>query len=157
VLISRAIVRQLDPTEVRAALAHEQAHLIRHDPLLKIVLAWAGLCSTPWAASAAQRSFADAAEEASDAQAAEAVGALQVAGSLVSMARLTQANTPVTCMAFGDCSLERRITALVEGIPRTQPSRSMAGAVGMGSAAAMATTIGADGIHHAIETMLQLF
>jgi Zn-dependent protease with chaperone function len=157
VLMSGAIVRQLDFMEVQAALAHEQAHLIRHDPLLKIVLAWAGLCSTPSAATAAQQSFADAAEEASDAQAAEAVGALQVAGSLVSMARLTRASAPATCMAFGDCSLERRVTALVEGTPRTQPSRSMALAVAMGSTAAMATTISADGIHHAVETMLQLF
>jgi Zn-dependent protease with chaperone function len=155
--MSAAIVRELDPTEVRAALAHEQAHLVRHDPLLNMILAWAGLFSTPWAAAAAQQSFADAAEESSDAQAAAAVGALLVAGSLLSMARLMRSSAPSTCMAFGGSSLERRILALLGGTPHTQPSRSMALAVATGSTGVVAAFISSDGIHHAVETLLQLF
>jgi len=156
VLMSASITSALTPLEVQAALAHEQAHLSRNDPLLKMVLAWAGLFSPPWVATAAQRAFGDAAEEASDAEAAETVGPLMVAESLVSMARLTRAAAPATCLAFGGSSLERRVASLLSGAVDTRPPRSVQLALGVVFVGAFLTTAGADSIHHAAETLLQL-
>lgn len=155
VILSASLTRRLAPDQLRAVLAHEQAHLTRNDPLMKVVLAWAGLCSLPSVAKAVQQVFDDAAEQASDAESARVHGPLVVAESLMAMVRIVGSGVPATSLAFGSSSLERRVAALLEDARDTPPSRAAVLTLGLVVASAVVTPLGADAVHHAVETLLQ--
>jgi beta-lactamase regulating signal transducer with metallopeptidase domain len=154
VLLSSAITQALAPSLVDAALAHEHAHLRRHDPLLRVVLAWAGLFSPPSSAALAQRAFAEAAEEACDAVAASSVDRFVLAESLVRMARITHRRVPATALAFCGATLERRVSLLLEGPARPSPSRVAPLATLSILLCTAAAIAGADALHHAVESLL---
>ncbi|MFT4623419.1 MAG: hypothetical protein ACI8PZ_002075 [Myxococcota bacterium] len=154
VLVSGSLSRRMTPRQASAVLAHEVAHLDRNDPVMKVLLAWAGLFATPSTARAVQAQFSDAAEQASDAEAALAVGALDLAESLVSVARIVRSSAPATGMAFGGSSLERRVATLLHDGLDVRPSRAVFVAFGLASVGAVATPLWADTIHHTVETVL---
>jgi Zn-dependent protease with chaperone function len=157
VILSGSLAQEMAPHHIRAVLAHEYAHLHRNDPFTKVLLAWAGLFATPVAAQAVQDQFSDAAEQASDAEAAMTVGPLDLAESLISVARIVRCCAPATGMAFGGSSLEQRVASLVDDVSDVRPSRATGLALGLAVLVAVAIPLGADTIHHAVETLLGFF
>jgi Zn-dependent protease with chaperone function len=97
IVISRGALRLLDPDELRAALAHELAHLARHDP----AASWAvmGARALMWFNPAFQvlsRAIARDAEALADERAAAACGdRLALASGLLKLHRATARGLPV--------------------------------------------------------------
>lgn len=92
VIVSRGAAELLDPEELRAALAHELAHLARHDPAASWVVLWARIvmCFNP-AFQVVARAVARDAEWLADERAAEACGdRLALASGLLKLHRATQ-------------------------------------------------------------------
>lgn len=147
----------MQPHQVNAVLAHEYAHLSRNDPFSKVMLAWAGLFAMPVMARRVQDHFGDAAEEASDAEAALVVGPLELAASLVSVARIVRSNAPATGMAIGGSSLERRVATLLQQPSDVRPSQAARLGIGLALVGTAAIPLSADTIHHAVETLLGFF
>jgi Zn-dependent protease with chaperone function len=104
IMLSSDLAARLSPEELTSALAHEEAHLCRRDPLARLVLAVAGLFVPPPLAAFFRRRHGQAAEEACDAVAADRVGdGATVAAALVRVAALQRStpDTAVTAAAFG--------------------------------------------------------
>ena len=150
VLLSDALATSVTPEQLAAAIEHERAHLRRRDPLASALLALASFAALPFAARAASRSFRDAAEEAADADAARVHGGIGVADALLAVARV---QTQVPLLAFAEGGLERRVRALLAGAPTARARGLVVSAflIATGLAAAL---IVADGIHHAVESLL---
>ncbi len=150
VLLSEALASVVAPEHLAAALEHERAHVRRRDPLAGALLALASSATLPFAARAATRAFREAAEEAADAEAARIHGGIGVADALLAVARV-QTHAPL--FAFGEGTLERRVRALLVGAPAaTARGLSLAGILGVASLTCAA--LGADAIHHAVESLL---
>ncbi len=97
IVISRGAVELLDPQELRAALAHELAHLARHDPAASwvVMLSRALMWFNP-AFQVLSRAIARDAESLADERAAEACGdRLALASGLLKLHRATAAPAPV--------------------------------------------------------------
>lgn len=154
-LISASLRSHLAPEAYEAVLAHEEAHLRRHDPRWMTVLAWAGLFSAPGIAGLVRASFHEAAEEASDAGAAEAVGPHAVAGALVAVARLHPSRSPALSLGFGDMGIERRVQILLAGQPLADRSLAPRLLLAVVMAVGLVATGGSEWIHHAVESLLQ--
>jgi Zn-dependent protease with chaperone function len=161
ILLSASMEEELTPAELRAALAHEEAHLSRRDPLVGLLLGAAGLLAAPWLSRSWFATWQAASEEACDVQAVVAVedGGL-VASALVRVAVLQRRVSEVTgtTAAFGALALERRVRLLLDGQPR---SASSVYAMGLAGAVAFALGLLALGhasfLHHAVETALHHF
>lgn len=162
IVISEELSRSLPEAELRAALAHEEAHLRRRDPAALLGLSVASLFSLPPVARFLQSRFHSAVEEACDAEAAAAVGDPSVvAQALVQVASLQRSASKVAALApaFGASELERRVHLLLEarGLP-VAPARALPL---LFAGAALVTGLAlsrAQHLHHAVETLLhQLF
>jgi Zn-dependent protease with chaperone function len=161
ILLSASMEEELTPAELRAALAHEEAHLSRRDPLVGLLLGVAGLLAAPGLSRAWFATWQAASEEACDAQAVLAVedGGL-VASALVRVAALQRKASEVagTAAAFGALALERRVRLLLEREPR-----GVSSGYALGLAGAMVFALGllalghASFLHHAVETALHHF
>jgi len=162
ILLSADLVDALAPAERDAALAHENAHLRRRDPLASILFAAAGLFSPLSVARVFHSAYRDASEEACDADAARAVGSPRiVAEALLKVATLQTSTSPEphACPAFAELALERRIRLLL-----TRPTLRAATSHGLSAGAAFTASLllialaQAPSIHHVVETVLdQLF
>jgi Zn-dependent protease with chaperone function len=154
IFISRSLGETLSPELLRAAIAHEEAHLVRRDPLARLILGGAGVFALPRIARAFELAFRDASEEACDASAARNVGdPFVVADALVSVARL-QLSSASGLLAFGASALERRVRALIDGALEVRSARFLSGL-----ALAVVLTAAIAGphhgaIHHTVETLL---
>ena len=97
IVISRGAVSLLDPEELRAALAHELAHLARHDPGASwVVMAARALMFFNPAFQVLSRALARDAEWLADERAAEACGdRLALASGLIKLHRATSGRVPV--------------------------------------------------------------
>jgi Zn-dependent protease with chaperone function len=158
VLVSSEFSTVLSPSEMRAALAHEIAHLRRHDPAVRLLIAFASLFAVPAAARLLSAHHGQAVEEACDAEAAAAVSDPgQVALALVKVAQLRHRwNASLAAVpAFGEIALEQRVRLLLAD---TAPvvSRSAAPAIGVLGMLAVAglTWRHAPEVHHAVESAL---
>lgn len=110
VVVSRGLLRELEPRERTALIEHERAHLrFRHSRYLRL----AGLSAS---AFPLLRPVADevkyVTERWADEIAAAAVGSRQVVASAIARAAL--ASTPMGAMGLGDSDVASRIQALVE-------------------------------------------
>jgi Zn-dependent protease with chaperone function len=97
IVISRGAVRLLDRDELRAALAHELAHLARHDPAASwaVMGARALMCFNP-AFQILSRAIARDAEWLADERAAAACGdRLALASGLIKLHRATARGIPI--------------------------------------------------------------
>ncbi|MNK80766.1 heat shock protein HtpX [compost metagenome] len=123
--VSRWMLDHLDPAELRAAFAHELAHVQHRDGFLMLLLR--GLC--PWGFGvkglrSGLEGVAHALELRADAIAASRVAdPLAVASALVKVGRASQSWRPA--MAFADPSmrLKERVAALMDGAAPPQPPR----------------------------------
>jgi Zn-dependent protease with chaperone function len=97
IVVSRGAVRLLDREELRAALAHELAHLSRHDPGASwLVMAARALMFFNPAFQVLSRALARDAEWLADERAAEACGdRLALASGLIKLHRATTGPLPV--------------------------------------------------------------
>jgi Zn-dependent protease with chaperone function len=96
IVVSRGAVRLLDPQELRAALAHELAHLARHDPAASwgVMAARALMWFNP-AFQVLSRAIARDAEWLADERAAQACGdRLALASGLIKLHRATGGGGP---------------------------------------------------------------
>jgi hypothetical protein len=158
VMLSSDLAARLSPDELTCALAHEEAHLCRRDPLARFMLAVAGLFVPPPLAASFRQQHRQAAEEACDAVAAAHVGdGATVAAALLQVAALQRA-TPdagVTAAAFGGDGLEARVRALLDD-RRSASARSHGPWLALGAASGLAwlALARADWLHHATETVL---
>lgn len=161
VLFSAELANRIPQAELRAALAHEEAHLLRHDPLSLTELSVAGLFAVPAIARFLRLRFQDGIEEACDAEAAVAVAdAPLVAMALINVANLQRLDLDwsSTAPAFGRGALERRVHLLL-GEPPLAVVRARALSIGFASAglSLAATFTLAPDLHHAVETALHYF
>ena len=97
IVISRGAVRLLDRQELRAALAHELAHLARHDPAASwVVMVARGLLFFNPAFQVLSRAIAKDAEWLADEEAARVCGdRLCLASGLIKLHRATAGPPPV--------------------------------------------------------------
>ncbi len=159
ILISTSLGEELGRLQLEAALAHEQAHLRRQDPLASLSVQLGGLFALPFIAGHLACEHAAFTEEACDQEAARAVGEpVIVAEALVKVASLASQRGPA--LAFGVGVLEARVHALLrlslaDPIPVRRP---MLIAATVGLLSTLSVVLGASGVvHHAVETLLQGF
>lgn len=161
ILVSESLTAALSAPELRGALAHEEAHLRRRDPLAGLLLAVAGLFTAPFFSRAFLSAWQTAAEEACDTDAACAVGdGSLVASALVRVATLQRqaAHTLEAVPAFGAIALERRVRLLLDGEARVASSARALLAVGsVGAVGLLLALQHAPFLHHAVETVLHHF
>ncbi len=156
VIVSSGVEATLSPAELAAALAHEHAHLRRHDPAVSLAVQAAVLFSPPGLAGVLARAHRLASEEACDAEAAQAVGdAATVADALVKVARRDP--MPLDAIAFGAAPIETRVRALLALGPRARllPRQPLLLAASTALIAATVLLLSrATAVHHAVETLL---
>lgn len=159
ILLSASLGESLTPTELRSALAHEEAHLRRRDPLLGFLLGVAGLFAAPFLARACAAAYQTAAEEACDAEAAVTVGdGGLVAAALVKVAALQRRLSHVAgaAPAFGALALERRVRLLLDDDARATSAYALRVAGAVALAAGLLAFDYTAFLHHAVESALHL-
>ncbi len=161
VLLSTELAKSMTPDEVRAALAHEAAHLRRRDPAALLLLSISGLFVPPILGRMLSSPFHEASEEACDVEAACAVGdAPLVASALVKVVALRQSAPSMGALApaFGEDLLERRVHRLLEqrAFTRATARSLLLGGAFTTSALALALSQ-SPYLHHAVETALHHF
>ena len=159
ILLSDELQELLTAGELRAALAHEEAHLVRRDPAALSFLRVASLFSVPALTRLLHARFRHAMEEAADAHAAASVGDPSlVASALIKVAALQYRRFDAfsSVPAFGRTSLERRIRLLLDDSPLivAKPLTLVIGVAGISLGASLALVHSAA-LHHAVETALR--
>lgn len=160
ILLSASLKGALAEGELRAALAHEEAHLRRKDPLAALLLSLAGLFVPPPLARVFASAYQTAAEEACDAEAVLAVGdGTVVAEALVKMATLQRRASIATGVpAFGKLALEQRVRLLLDGQARwVVPSRALLLTTSVVTGMLTFALVHTAFLHHAVETALHFF
>ena len=155
ILLSAGLRGRLGATAVRAALAHEHAHLRRRDPAALVFLQAASIFALPGLSQVS--AFRASAEEAADAEAAAEVGALTVADALVRLARLVRdghARPPTAALAFVAHPLEHRVHLLLSGPVAPGTARGLVLALATGLVSILLGAVGAEPIHHLVEDVL---
>ncbi len=159
ILLSMALEASLSPEELGSALAHEEAHLRRRDPLLGWLLELAGLFAAPFFARACASAYHTAAEEACDAEAAVRMGeGALVAAALVKVAALQRQSAHVLpeAPAFGALALEHRVRLLLEHEARATPAQALQAVAALILTAGLLLRGHSAFLHHAVETVLHL-
>jgi Zn-dependent protease with chaperone function len=160
VLISRGLLRWLDTAQRAIVLAHERAHVRRHDALIMSLVRVCALWHFPRVARWLVRELEIAAEQVCDEEAATIVGdRIAVAEAILSVERAAQAQPTValvpntSAVAFGERAIERRVESLLRD---PQPTLSLL-PVYAGLCASAATLVWfANGLHHATESVLSV-
>jgi len=155
VVLSASLESHLAPEALEAVLAHEEAHLVRHDPRAMSFLAWAGLFGVPGVSGKVRDAFHEASEEAADANAADEVGPHAVAAALVAVARLAPGRPPAFALGFGDTAVQRRVHILLQGHRLGDRSLAPRLLLLVVAATALIAIGGSEWIHHAVESLLQ--
>lgn len=154
VVVSSSLREELTPACWRAALAHEQAHLERHDPLVGLLLSIALVAAWPLSARLLGR-WREASELAADAHAARDTTPAAVAEALVAVARL--APSQVLRPALAADALQRRVLALLDRVHPAGVARPGFAACVSVSASLLLVLGGSDAAHHTFESLLATF
>ncbi len=146
----------LSPGEREAMLAHEQAHLVRRDPLMLFVLRALTVVAPVPASRALVRAWLDRAEARADELAVQSVGdPLLVAEALLRCARLGAA-APALSIAWTAGQVERRVHAILKDshgpVGSAPDANLMDGAVLLGMLLAVVAV--APTLHHQLEHLL---
>jgi Zn-dependent protease with chaperone function len=156
VLLSGSLRASLRREHLEAALAHEEAHLARRDPLANLGPAVAAIFHLPGGGPMFARAYRNAAEEACDDHAALAVGDGAVVAEALLAVAAAQRGTKlgVTAVAFGE-ELEQRVRRLL-GRATHRPRKSHAFQVTSMLAGLVwcIALLASSSVHHAIETVL---
>jgi Zn-dependent protease with chaperone function len=165
VFVTRGLVSAAHREHLEAVLAHELAHVRRRDPLRRVLATLALSLHLPGVARAIEQRLARAHEMAADAEAARALGSpCRVAEALVQLTRAHAARPALAAapllgsagaMAFGGSDLEARVLTLLDERPR-QDRPQLATLLAAAAALFVATSAGADHVHHGVEIVLGL-
>ncbi|TXD39094.1 M48 family metalloprotease [Lujinxingia vulgaris] len=151
VVVSRGLVEALSEAELRVVLAHERAHCARRDTLWAL----ADQCVAWLLPARARQVLLDAIElgreQACDARAANEEGRVQVAATLLKVARLKLA-TPAVGLSLGASSLELRVERL---LAQNEPARQTH-PVGVWLAVLVIMGLGAGPFHGLMERVIAL-
>ncbi|MDP6943589.1 MAG: M56 family metallopeptidase [Myxococcota bacterium] len=155
VLVSSALVETLSPTLLDAVVAHERAHVRRRDPWRRVAAMLFSAGHLPGVRRTLLEDLELACEQASDEEAAQAVGnRLHVAQALLAVTRMAGACTmPVGATAFGASSIEARVASLLAA-PAPE-GRLLTEVAWLTAAAALAIAVAAPG-HHLAEHLIEL-
>ncbi len=115
VLMSRGLLTSLGEPERAVVLAHERAHVRRHDALVASGVRAMASLHLPFVARWIVREVELAAEQACDEEAAGVSSRLAVASTILAVERAVQASTfaPHGAVAFVQRGVERRVEALL--------------------------------------------
>jgi beta-lactamase regulating signal transducer with metallopeptidase domain len=153
VWVSSALADAVSRDHLDVVLAHERAHLERHDPLCRAVAAALSFPLWPSVRRSVLSELNLASEQACD----EAAGCLHVAETILTVERLAGATvhpTPPELPAFGGCAVSRRVEGLLEPEREAPALRAACSTVFVLTVAAL--VLMADPLHHATEHWLRL-
>lgn len=159
VLISRGLLRWLDTAQRAIVLAHERAHVRRHDALIANVVRMCALWHVPVVARWLARELEIAAEQVCDEEAGTIVGdRIAVAEAILSVERAAQAQAaamlaPSTAVAFGERAVERRVESLLRD---PQPALPLLPVYAILCMSVATLLLCANGLHHATESVLSV-
>ncbi|MFW5968455.1 MAG: M56 family metallopeptidase [Persicimonas sp.] len=151
--VSEKLCDVLSQRQLRAVLAHEQAHARRLDALVKLIVRTAARMHFESVREPLIERLDIACEQACDQSAAEAIGdRLTVAETILAVerARGDEPSRP-SALEFGGAPLQARVTAMVDDQWRA-PLWWIGGAIIAGAAAGFGRYY--DLLHHTVETML---
>mgnify|MGYP000250281737 CR=1 FL=1 len=157
-VVDQGLWSALDDTEQQAVLAHERAHLDRHDPLMVVVLRAMLVLAPPRLANRVVRRWLDGAERRADTAAAHTIGdPTVVAMTLVRCARLG-ARQAALSLGWTAGSLESRVQHLLDLPDAAAPARpdvrrSHLVALGVSLLVSLAAV---PWLHHQLEHLLNL-
>jgi Zn-dependent protease with chaperone function len=156
VMVSSDLVARLSPDELTGALAHEEAHLRRRDPLANCLLGLAATFLPPPLGQWLRARHRFSAEAACDGAAAAVVGSPAViATALVKAASLQRSVSSATGFpAFGVHELEIRVRALLDGQVTHRQSHWCLGAGAIAGSFVVAICALTEPMHHLSETIL---
>lgn len=156
VVLSRGLLDALPDEHLEAVLAHERAHVLRRDPLWKVL---ASIVTVPWLPKARRTLLADlelAAEQSCDEDAAEELGdRLSVAQAILAMERLLSGfSSPhrAVTSAFDNAPSIERVELLLDERKPTAPIRFDLLFVLLMAIALLS----ASSLHHTAESLLGL-
>ncbi len=138
-----------------AVLAHEQAHLMRLDPLRRFVAGIGLSFHLPYVASWLDRHHGRAQEMAADDAAARSIGSREgIASALVALAK-ARFQIPAMAVAISEGDVEERVLQLMDDANRRDwPTRKTLG--GLAATALLVVALGAQSVHHKVESLLGL-
>jgi len=156
VVVSTGLINAVSPEVLQSAMAHELAHVRRHDTLTRVLARIATLLYWPTVRREMMAALELAAEQACDDDAAESVGdRLQVAEAILAVERvLADAPAPLVgalASSFARGAAEARVEALVaERLPR----RAATAFALAPASAAIGLLLASDHVHHLTESLL---
>lgn len=158
VVISRGAWEGLSPTERRAVIEHELAHVANGDLWRRALLAISACFAAPGFASFALRLWDRSAERICDRRAADAVGRPTiVAGAIVALARgMSRGGAPASAVFAAACSITDRVHSLLNAEPdgARGAARLSWWFLGSGGGLALASAAFSEQLHHLLETIL---
>jgi hypothetical protein len=156
VYVTRGLLAREHSPHLAAVLAHERAHVLRSDPLKRLLCQIGLIFHLPGVARWLEGQLAMAQEMAADADAADRVGSGErVARALVHLTRARRRLPPLV-LAFGTGDLESRVRRLLLS-PREYDFPRPLAIVAVGIAAVVLVALSADRVHHGVEMLLGVF
>jgi Zn-dependent protease with chaperone function len=156
VLLSRGLLEALTPEERAVVLAHERAHVRRHDALAGSIVRALAVVHLPSAGRWLIEEREIAAEQACDEEAAHTVqDRVSVAAAILKVERAARGAAPHgldwVAVAFGACAVERRVQGLLAEPAPQRSWRPLAVTAGL---VLITVLVLADELHHFTESVL---
>ncbi|MDT0617470.1 M56 family metallopeptidase [Salinisphaera sp. P385] len=155
--ISKGLKRQLDESSLAIVLAHEDAHVRRHDMLATALINSLSRLHIPMIGKALRQTWQLAAEQSCDASVAKQTGdRLAVADCLICVARLQNQHRremKISACHLIDSQLDARISALLNSPAPRGPAPAFS-LLGVFSVALAALTLAGPTVHHWMEHLL---
>ncbi len=150
--VSRGLLCGPHRHHLGVVLAHERAHIARHDGLRRVIARLGFAFHLPVVAVALEERLVRAQEMAADEDAARGVGSrTQVAEALVALARSKQ--SPAAALLFADSDIEARVHSLLApSLPETSPQAPTLLLVAAATFAAI--VVNAEAVHHGLEIVV---
>ncbi len=159
VFVSSKLVRSLSSFQLAVVLAHERAHLCRHDPARYLIAQAISCLHVPWLRRQLLEDLALAAEQACDEAAAKQVGdRLLVADTIVQVERLFHqqiSSAPVLAPSFMGSQVAARVEVLLANPQKRVPAHPMMICVYAGLIM-IALLFAAEPLHQLAEAVLAL-
>ena len=156
--VSADVMRACSASELAAIAAHEHAHVVAHDNLMRVLFALAPAAGEP--ARRLERAWASTAEEAADLGARAAGDGVTLARALTTVARLALGHPvapPLAMSAFiGGDSLESRVRRLLEPARPAGPTFAGLPAAALVPLAVAIAVWGLPAVYDAAEFLVRL-
>lgn len=159
VFVSSKLVQSLSPSQLTVVLAHERAHLRRHDPARYFIAQTLSCLHVPWLRRQLLEDLSLAAEQACDEETAQQTGdRLLVADTIVQVERLfhkQSSSTFALLPSFMGSQVIARVEALLASPQKRAPAQRMMSYTCMGLVVT-ALMLAAEPLHQLTEEVLGL-